>query len=282
MEQQTAPCDLHLHSTYSDGTMSPEEIVSYASAIGLSAVSITDHDTVNAQAEALDAGRRCGIDVVTGIEFSIEENGGSIHLLGYCLDHENRALAGSLEELAGSRVTRAEEIVRKLEEHGVSIPFEDVLAEAGGGCVGRPHIARVLKRRGHVSSVSEAFARYISDSAPCHVPKKVLPRGEVVRLISGAGGVAVWAHPGWNIRRKDLVERLIASGVRGIEVWHPNHTERMRKDILELARERGLVCTGGSDFHFIELIEADIGEITAPCETVSALRKAAAEKLHLA
>jgi predicted metal-dependent phosphoesterase TrpH len=282
MEPQTAPCDLHLHSTYSDGTMSPEELVSYAHAIGLSAVSITDHDTVNAQAEALDAGKRRGIDVVTGIEFSIEEDGSSIHILGYCFDHENRALAASLEELADARVTRAEKIVRKLEERGVSIPFEEVLAEAGSGCVGRPHIARVMKRRGHVSSIAEAFARYISDSAPCHVPKKVLPRGEVVRLISGAGGVVVWAHPGWNIRRTDLVERLVASGVRGLEVWHPNHTERMQKDILALARARGLVCTGGSDFHFIELIEADIGGITAPFESVSALRKAAAEKLHLA
>lgn len=282
MEPQTAPCDLHLHSTYSDGTMSPEEIVSYAHAVGLSAVSITDHDTINSQGEALDAGKRCGIDVMTGIEFSIEEDGSSVHILGYCFDHRNQALAASLGELAGSRVTRAEKIVRRLDERGISIPFEEVLAEAGGGSVGRPHIARVLKRRGHVSSISEAFARYISDSAPCHVPKEVLPRGEVVRLISGAGGVAVWAHPGWSIRKTDLVERLIASGVRGIEVWHPNHTERMRNDIQELARERGLVCTGGSDFHFVELMEADIGEITAPFESVSALRKAAAERLYLA
>jgi predicted metal-dependent phosphoesterase TrpH len=261
--------------------MSPEAIVSYAHSIGLFAVSITDHDTMNGQAEALEAGKRCGIEVVTGIEFSIEEDGGSVHILGYCFDHENRALAASLGELALSRVTRAEKIVRKLDERGISIPFEEVLAEAGNGSVGRPHIARVLKSRGHVSSISEAFARYISDSAPCHVPKEVLPRGEVVRLISDAGGVAVWAHPGGNIRRKDLVERLIASGVRGVEVWHPNHTERTRKDILELARERGLVCTGGSDFHFIELIEADIGEVTAPGESVSALKKAAAEGLYL-
>ncbi len=281
MEPQAAPCDLHLHSTHSDGTMSPEAIVSYAHAIGLSAVSITDHDTINGQAEAIDAGTDSGIDVVTGIEFSVEEDGASVHILGYCYDRENRALAASLGELAASRVARAEKIVRKLEERGISIPFEEVLAEAGGGSVGRPHIARVLKRRGHVSSVSEAFARYISDSAPCNVPKEVLSRGEVVRLISGAGGVAVWAHPGWNVRRADLVERLIASGVRGVEVWHPNHTERMRKDIQDLARARGLVCTGGSDFHFIELIEADIGEITAPGECVSELRKAAAEQRHL-
>jgi 3',5'-nucleoside bisphosphate phosphatase len=282
MEPQKAPCDLHLHSTYSDGTMSPEELVSYSHAIGLSAVSITDHDTVNGQAEALGAGARLGIDVVTGIEFSIEEDGSSVHVLGYCVDHRNPALRASLEELAASRVTRAEAIVRKLEERGISISFDEVIAEAGAGSVGRPHIARVLRRRGHVSSVSEAFARFIADGAPCHVPKKVLPRGEVIRLVAEAGGVAVWAHPGWNIRKADLVERLVASGVRGIEAWHPNHTERMQREILELARSRGLVCTGGSDFHFVELMEADIGEITAPYESVAALRNAAAEKPHLA
>jgi predicted metal-dependent phosphoesterase TrpH len=282
MESETAPCDLHIHSAYSDGTMSPRDIVSYAHAVGLSAVSITDHDTVNAQAEALEAGAACGIEVVTGIEFSIEEEGSSIHILGYCFDHTNRALVESLEDLARARVSRAEEIVRKLEALGISMPFEAVLAEAGRGSVGRPHIARVLRKRGHVSSVSDACARYLSDSAPCHVPKKVLPLGEVVRLLSGAGGVAVWAHPGWNIKREDLVDRLVASGVRGVEVWHPNHAERIRKEILELAERRGLVCTGGSDFHFIELIEADIGEVTAPAGTVAALRKAASEKLHLA
>ncbi len=282
MESQKAPCDLHLHSTYSDGTMSPEELVSYAHAIGLSAVSITDHDTVNGQAEAIEAGARLGIDVVTGIEFSIEEDGSSVHVLGYCVDHRNAELRASLEDLAASRVARAHAIVRKLEERGIPIPFDDVIAEAGPGSIGRPHIARVLKRRGHVSSVSDAFARFIADGAPCHVPKKVLSRGEVVRLVAGAGGVAVWAHPGWNVRRTDLVDRLVASGVRGVEAWHPNHTERMQREILELARSRGLVCTGGSDFHFVELMEADIGEITAPYESVAALRNAAAEKPHLA
>jgi len=282
MEIHTPPCDLHLHSNYSDGTMSPEDIVSYAHAIGLSALSITDHDTIRGQAEALETGKRYGIEVVTGIEFSVEEEGGSVHLLGYCFDPAYRALVANLEALSEARVTRAREIVRKLGEHGVSISFDDVLAEAGHGSIGRPHIARVLHRRGHVSSVSEAFVRYIADGAPCHVPKKVLSRDAVVRLITEAGGVAAWAHPGWNIRRTDLVERLIASGVRGIEVWHPNHTERMASEILALARERGLISTGGSDFHFVELMQADIGEITAPYEAVSALRKAAAEKLHLA
>ena len=282
MDARMPPCDLHLHSCFSDGTMTPDELVSYAHAIGLSAVSITDHDTIRGQREALEAGRRYGIEVVTGIEFSIEEETTSIHILGYLFDWENASLQERLEELAGARVTRAREIVAKLEERGVSIPFSDVLREAGKGSVGRPHIARVLRERGLVASVSEAFVRYLADGAPCHVPKMVLPRQAVIRLIVEAGGVAVWAHPGWHVKKRELVERLVASGVRGIEAWHPNHTDRLREQILSVAREMGLVCTGGSDYHFVELMQADIGEIAAPYETIAALKKAAAEKLHLA
>ncbi len=282
MDTHKPACDLHLHSYFSDGTMSPEELVCYAQAVGLSAVSITDHDTMHGQEEALETGGRCGVEVVTGIEFSVEEKNISLHILGYLFDHENRDLSMNLDELAAARVGRAREIVRKLENSGVSIPFEEVLAEAGKGSIGRPHIARVLYRRKHVSSLSEAFARYIADGAPCHVPKKVLPLATVVRLIAAAGGVAVWAHPGSNILKRDLVERLLASGVKGLEVWHPNNTERIRSEILSVARSRGLVCTGGSDFHFAELMQVDIGEITAPYESLIALRKAATEKLYLA
>jgi len=282
MNTHASPCDLHLHSHFSDGTMSPEELVSYGSAVGLSAVSITDHDTMDGQREAIEAGKRHGIEVLPGIEFSVEEETGEVHILGYLFDRENRALAASLEELADARVERARAIMVKLEERGVSIPFDEVLAEAGKGSVGRPHVARVLYRRGLVSSVSEAFVRYLADGAPCNVPKHMLPLGAVIRLISDAGGVAVWAHPGWNVAKHDLVERLFASGVRGLEVWHPNHSESMVKQILDIAQRRGAVCTGGSDFHFAELMQADIGEVTAPYESVAALRKAAAAGLHLA
>jgi len=262
--------------------MTPDELVSYAHAIGLSAVSITDHDTMRGQEEAFDAGTRYGIEVVTGIEFSIEEEGGSLHILGYLCDRENALLRENLEALAEARVNRAREIVDKLEERGVSISFDEVMGEAGKGSVGRPHIARVLYRRKAVSSFSEAFARYLADDAPCHVPKKVLPRADVMRLIAGAGGVAAWAHPGWNVKRPEILERLIAAGVRGIEAWHPNHSERITEEIRQIARERGLVCTGGSDYHFAEMMQADIGEITAPFETIAALKRAAAEHLHLA
>ncbi len=281
MEAPRGPCDLHLHSYYSDGTMSPDELVGFAASIGLPAVSITDHDTMNGQAEALDAGARYGIEVVTGIELSIEDGGASFHILGYCIDHTNGPLCEGLAALAARRIERAREVVRLLAERDMAIPFEDVLAEAGKGSVGRPHIARLLHRRGFVGSVGEAFSRWIADGAPCNVPKEVLPLGEVVRLIAGAGGVAVWAHPGANVRRADLLDRFVAAGVRGLEAWHPNHSESIVGAIAAAARDRGLVMTGGSDFHFAEMMQADIGEIGAPYASLAALRREAAAGPHL-
>lgn len=281
MDAPKGPCDLHLHSHYSDGTMSPDEIVSYAAETGLGGVSITDHDTMNGQAEALAAGARCGIDVVPGIEFSVEEEGSSLHILGYCFDLADRPLSRALADLAAARIDRAREILRLLAGRGMTIPFEEILREAGKGSVGRPHIARVMARRGHVPSVPEAFTRWIADGAPCNVPKTVLPLGEVVRLVAGAGGVTVWAHPGWNIKRPGLLDRLVAAGIAGVEAWHPNHAERVSTEIVAAARERNLVVTGGSDYHFAEIMQADIGEISVPHETVAALRAAAARGLHL-
>lgn len=281
MDAPNGPCDLHLHSHYSDGTLSPEELVSFSASIGLSAVSITDHDTMSGQEEALDAGRRFGIDVLPGIEFSVEEEETRCHILGYCFDAADPALAASLEVLAASRIDRARKIVRLLAERGMDLPFEEVLAEAGKGSVGRPHIARVLHRRGYVPSVPEAFSRWIADDAPCNVPKSTLPLADVVRLIRGAGGVAVWAHPGWHVKNADLLDRLVAAGVRGLEVWHPNHVGKVVEAASAVARDRGLVMTGGSDYHFAEIMQADVGEITAPPETPALLRREAARGLHL-
>jgi predicted metal-dependent phosphoesterase TrpH len=277
MDSERPPCDLHLHSHYSDGAMSPEELVSYAGTIGLSAVSITDHDTIDGVEEALEAGRDSGIEVVTGIEFSVEEGEQSLHILGYLFDHRNLPLAESIRTLADARIGRARLMVHKLAEHGASIPFDEVLAEAGRGSVGRPHVAKVLYRRGLVASVNEAFVRYIADGAPCNVPKDVLPLERVVELIRTGGGVAVWAHPGWNIKREGLLDRLVGAGVKGVEAWHPNHTERITSEIVSAAGRYGLVCTGGSDFHFPELMQADIGEVTAPYESLLALRSAATQ-----
>jgi len=255
--------------------MSPDDLVSYGATIGLSAVSITDHDTIDGSEEALAAGARDGIEVITGVEFSVEKGGQSVHILGYLFDHHDRLLRESTRALAEARVGRARRMVEKLEAHGAAIPWDEVLSEAGKGSVGRPHIAKVLHRRRLVGSVGEAFVRYLADGAPCNVPKETLPLERVVELIAGAGGVAVWAHPGWRVRDEELLGRLVAAGVKGLEAWHPNHSERIAAEIEAAARVRGLVCTGGSDFHFPELMQADIGEMTAPYESLLALRNAA-------
>lgn len=271
-------CDLHLHSIFSDGTMSPKEIVGFSKATDLAAISITDHDTISGQKEALEAGKALGIEVVTGIEFSIEEGEENLHILGYCFDHENDALVQALEELSKARLERARTILELLSERGMKITLEEVLSEVGAGNIGRPHIARVLHRRGFVTSVGEAFIRWLADGAPCNVPKKVLPLESVVSLLEGAGGIAVWAHPGSNIKKCDLLDRLCDAGVRGVEAWHPNHDERICEAIILAARKRGLLVTGGSDFHFAEMMQADIGEIAVPYRNLIDLRRAASRE----
>ncbi len=269
-------CDLHIHSYYSDGNRSPDELVRYAHSLGLAAVSITDHDTLRGQQEALSAGQRHGIEVLTGVEFSVRERGQSLHILGYLVDHTDRELIMHADRLRGARLERANAILDLLSREGIRISFEEVAAEAGEGCIGRPHIARILLKRGVIDGIQTAFDRYIGYRRSCYVPKTVLPLGDVIRLIRGSGGVAVWAHPGSSIRKKRLVERLKHCGVAGIEVWHPNHNALLEKEIRAAAEQHGLICTGGSDFHFEEAMHAGLGEVTAPYASIEALKAAAA------
>jgi predicted metal-dependent phosphoesterase TrpH len=172
-------------------------------------------------------------------------------------------------------VARAQSIVSRLAEHGVHVSFEEVQEEAGNGTIGRPHIAKVLLKRGIVEGIQEAFHRYIGAGCPCYVPKMVLSCELVIRLIRSAGGVAVWGHPGSDIRKRDILTMLCKLGVKGLEVWHPNHTMEIEREVRAAALKRGLICTGGSDFHFREAMQASIGEVCAPYEAVRALRKIA-------
>ncbi len=270
------PCDLHLHSYYSDGNLSPEALVERARDAGLSAVSITDHDSVSGQEESFRAGRSRGIEILSGIEFSVMESGHQIHILGYCYDTGDPRLRERIRYLEQSRLVRARSIVERLLACGVRISFDEVLAEAGRGTIGRPHIARILLRRGIVTNIQEAFDRFIGFRRPAHVSKTVLPVEEVIRLITDAGGVAVWAHPGALIRKRSIIDALCGIGVRGIEVWHPNHSGSIVQEIDRVALKRGLIRTGGSDYHFKEAMKADIGGVSAPYESVIALRKDAA------
>lgn len=272
-------CDLHIHSRYSDGVLDPAAIVRAAAAAGLGAVSVTDHDTAAGQHEALGAAREASIEVLTGIELSIEEGALDLHILGYCFDPREGTLLRRLAELERARMERIAEMVGLLGREGVTLSLDDVLAEAGDGTVGRPHVAKILLRRGLTGTFQEAFERWIGYGAPCYVPKVVLELEEVVSLIRGAGGVAVWAHPGGAVRDADLLRRIVGSGVRGLEAWHPNHSEGITALLIDEARRLDLLCTGGSDYHFDEAMKSRIGGIAVPYE--SAMRIRAEARGHL-
>ena len=267
-------CDLHIHSHYSDGTLSPAELVRRAGGIGLGACSITDHDSVEGQREALREGSRAGIEVIEGVEFSVRLDDQDIHILGYLVDIDDEELVRQLAFLEEARLERAREIVERLAEAGLEIPIGEVVELSGKGSVGRPHIARVLVTHGLVGGFQAAFGRYIGEGRPCYVPKTVLPLDRVVDLIRNAGGVPVWAHPGDRVRNRTLLGEVLRAGVAGLEAYHPNHDPSMVREIEEAAEKWGLITTGGSDYHFYEAKQIDIGGVTAPYSAVSALRAA--------
>ncbi len=274
MNRAPGRCDLHLHSIYSDGTSSPSDLVEKASAMGLAAVSVTDHDTLEGQNEAREAGARRDIDVIEGIEFSVHLEDLETHILGYLIDPDFERLTEAVSELGEARIERAREIVQRLRAVGFDLSFGEIVDQAGSGTIGRPHIARVLVERGLVNSFQAAFGRYLGEGRPCYVPKTVLPLERVTELISDAGGVAVWAHPGERMNNEQLLGRMLDAGIKGIEAFHPNHDPITIRSIVAAARRYGLVVTGGSDFHFYEAKQIDVGEVTVPYSAVTALREA--------
>ncbi len=241
--------DMHIHSTESDGRLTPEEIVRMAEKIShLAAVAITDHDTTAGSHRALAYGSQ-SVEIVAGIEFSCVRRNKEVHILGYYIDVENKELLNVEEKMLDFRVQRAEKFVRKLNEHGIAVTLEDVYRYAGGKAVGRPHIARAILRGGYVQSLEEGYEKYLSPQSETYVPRQKMHVEEAVRLIENAGGCSVFAHPA-SVKDPSLVEEVIALGVRGIEVYHPTHSAEASKCFLDLAQKHGLYITGGSDFHF--------------------------------
>ncbi len=273
MQNPESLCDLHIHSYYSDGAMSPEQLVRKAEQAGLSAISITDHDTVDGLGEALESAESRCIEVITGVEFNIREEGKEIHLLGYLFDHQDSRLIDLLTRLKEARKARADSIIRKLADVGLRINIDEVTRLSNKGTVGRLHIARVLREKGYVTDIQEGFSRYIGEGRPAFVPRMILTAADTVSLIRNAGGVTVWAHPGALIRKRRLVKSLVDSGISGLEAWHPNHNADIAGKICSIAQKNGLVITGGSDYHFDEAMKAAIGEIGTTYQSVIDLRK---------
>lgn len=242
------PADLHLHSTRSDGRLEPAAVVERAARVGIRTIALTDHDTVDGVAEARARGRALDVAVIPGVEISaLQPAHGERHLLAYGVDLADETLQRTLAENRAARHARLEEMVHALTIAGVRITVEDVMAAAAGASVGRPHVADALVSAGHVGSRQEAFDRWLADGKPAAVPKRVLDCAEAIEVVHRAGGLAVLAHPGRG--RLAGWDPLLDAGLDGVETIHPSHSDEDVRRLTEAARQRGLLCTGGSDNH---------------------------------
>ncbi|MBK5188969.1 MAG: PHP domain-containing protein, partial [Gemmatimonadaceae bacterium] len=239
--------DLHMHSTASDGAVAPADVVAAAQRAGLTAIALTDHDTVDGVAAAQAAGDVLGVRVVAGVELSAVDDGEEIHVLGLHLAHPEH-IASALEELKETRRERARTTVERLNALGVPVTLEAVFAAAGEGAVGRPHVAKALVAGGWARDFRDAFDRWLGNGKPACIEKRTVTFEEAARLIHDAGGLAVYAHPGGAASRASL-EMLASFGLDAVEVRHPSHTADEVVRLAALTNELGLVPSGGSDWH---------------------------------
>ena len=269
--------DLHTHTTASDGTYTPAELVREAVRRGVRVLAVTDHDSVDAVAPALLTARAYPpLELVPGIEINTDDPGGEIHILGYFVDHEAGWLGDLLREFRQERAARVHRIVERLAALGHPIDADEVFALVQEGSAGRPHVAQVMVRRGYVGTVREAFDRFLAAGKPAYVPhRKVSPR-EACEIIRRAGGLAVVAHPGFHEDPEEMVRTLAGTGLLdGVECYYAEHSPEQTGRFLGLCRELGLAPTGGSDFHGPKVRAATLGQPPVPWEAWEGLRRRA-------
>lgn len=266
--------DLHIHTTASDGLMNPDEVVRWSSIKRLAAIGITDHDTINGISLAINASSKYKVEIVPGIELSTSLDGEEIHILGYFIDYKKAWFLDILKKIQNSRFERAEKIVYKLNHMGIDVTLEQVINMAGGAAIGRPHIARAMIEKGYAGSIKEAFKFYIGKDCPAYAERYKLSCGEAIDIIKEIGGISVLAHPGL-IKRKANIEKVIALGIEGIEVYHTKHDDGAVKNALDIASSRKLLITGGSDCHGIKRNnEPILGNCTVDYKYVRMLKEA--------
>jgi len=264
--------DLHIHTTASDSLLTPQEVVEIAKECELSAISITDHDTIDGFVEAEQKAEELGIELVPGVELSVSYKGEDFHLLGYLIDYENPEFLKKINSFREERFIRGEKMVEKLNELGIDLRMETVKSIAGNGSVGRPHLADALVKEEFVHTYDEAFARYLGYHAPAYVPKKYLTPKEAIDLIHLVRGVAVFAHPGTS-RSQQAIYDFLEMGLDGIEAYHCQHDRYVTTHHINLAKKLGLIYTGGSDCHGRRKGKILIGTVKVPYRCLEMLRK---------
>ncbi len=264
--------DLHIHTHFSDGTSSPQEVVNEAVAAGLSCISITDHDTIDGVAPTCAIAQSLNLEIIAGIELSSEISGKDIHILGYLMDSHDSVFQEQLKKMQNIRKERIKLMIEKLKAHGIgNIVASEVFALTQSHSVGRPHLAAILKQKGWVASIPEAFDKYIAEGRSAYVAKFKQSPQEAIALIRRAGGVAVLAHPMVN-NRDEIIPSLVEAGLQGIEVYYPNCSQTITKFYEGIAKKYNLVTTGGCDGHGKARPNTYIGKIKVPYEAVEKLK----------
>ena len=265
------PIDLHAHSLRSDGALSPADLVKRAAGRGVKIQALSDHDTLAGIAEATATGNALGVRIIPATELNTESEWGDAHVLGYFIDPADSALEDRLRVLRENRGDRIERMVKKLNALGYAVDLARVLEIAQGGALGRPHLAQALFEMGYVTTYDEAFDTLIAKSSPAYVARVGLTPLEAVTLVREHGGVSSLAHPGTVLGLDELLPKMVAAGLAGIEAYYGDHSPEMTARCLRLARELDLIPTGGSDFHGRGEHGTDLGGVLVPPETIQRL-----------
>ncbi len=269
--------DLHLHTFFSDGTFSPEELAGHGARLGFAAMALTDHDSMEGCERMTAACDVAGIEFIPGAELTAEHNDTELHILGYFLDRHNQPLLTELAKFQSVRQNRIREMVAAINQLGVPLQAETVFALANCKSPGRPHVARALVKAGLVKNLDEAFERFLKKGRPAWVPKAKMSALAGIELIHQAGGLAVMAHPGLN-HSDDMIPALVAAGLDGIECFHTKHSTTMAERYLGIADKYHLLVTGGSDCHGFSKNKPLIGTIKLPYDHVVAMKAKVAER----